>query len=594
MFRTQQPRSARSRWLLGMAAASVSLAAVAGCEKATDKADLAVTEKLDMAAAVNLTKADGPATAHGYLDAAAKETDASPQLQARAKALLADAELRQATEIAATAAGTADRADRVLRDLRLTTASIAADNRLIAALNKADPAPVLTALTAEKSAMTGSDEKPDWKPTDPVTLASMSAADKAAAALQQQADQLQQQIKTKTDQRTELLTKADQLQQQSRTQKGAAALDLYTQGATARKDADDLAANLSQDQSALARTQADLAVQQAQQAAIKASVGNVDAETGKTTEAWTAVGERVKTIKAHSQSLLGDPSAVQPPSGKDNPETKPGTVADRSAQLADLQKRTRDLRGEADTHYNNAIGFYKDAFDRATAVKTTLGDPAHLGSAAERPDRADLDAWKIEKSALEPAHFRYLQATAQLSRAEFHARAADDARSADAVATAMKPVFEAATLTVPTTLDDATGDFKATAKKESDLAVAGFKDAVENLGKVTDGDAPADLKQAAHVSTALAHYGWGLLLKANGDEPGADGQREAARAARSLAAAGTGPLPPMPPGLEAPAPMMPAGTVPATSPAAAPSTPSATPDATPPAATPATPPANTP
>ena len=539
-------RSSRSRWLLGLALPVVVpvVLPLAGCDSPTDKADRQAQMDMDQAAGANLSTPAGRADAHQALDAAAnKEPDASPAVQMRANALLADDELRQARQIAAAVSANDAEIDRLLGEAAQLTAAVGSDNQIVAAINKYQPDPVLAAFKDASSSMTGTDDKPDWRTTDSGPLASMAATDKAATALQQQIDQLQQKIKGEQDQRADLAGKADAAQQQADRAKGPEALQLYTTAADTRKQADDINAQVDQDQSALAHAQSDLAVQQAASAATKEGIGKMDQGQSATNDAWTELTGIAQKVKDQATAVLGDAASAPPPAAMNKAATGPATIAAKAAQIDALRKKNAPMRQEAEAHFNKAIGAYKDAYDRATAVQSALATPARQ----ERPERTEAVAWGIEKDADDPAGFRYLQAAAQLGRAQFYSRAAAEARAVATLSTAVKTALDTAGLKPPAGLDDPDTDANA-AQKDAKAAVDGFTAAVDNLDKITQGNAPPELKAGANLSTAFADYGLYLEAVAAGDA-NAQLLLDKAQAARGQAASGGMMMPPMPSGL---------------------------------------------
>ena len=528
----------QAKWLLGLAVpAALSLAG--GCDTAQDKADRAVDENLRQAAAAD------PAQAHTYLDAAAKESAASPPEQLRAKAALAAAELRQAMDVSRRVLVNSARITQLAQDITSLTDAVAADNRLVATLGKYQPDPVLAAVKQQSDAIAGSDQNPDWVKTDDQSLASAAPTDKSVASLQGQASTLQQQLKAESDQRNDLLAKADQLNQQSMAAQHQASVDLFTQSADARKQAGDLAVKIDQDNSALARVKADLAVQTAQQDALKAASRGADDRTSAVNQTWSALQEQVKAVQAHSAALVGDASADVPPASPaaakgDNAPGQPVTINVKSAQLADLLKANQGLRADAETHFTAATNFYKDAVGLATQLKTTLASRTGSG---ERPDRADNDAWKAEQAATDPSQYRYLLATAQLDRAEFYARAARDAATVGQLSTTTKAVLDAAKLTTPAGLDDPNGELATALQADRKTAGAGFNDANENFTNVSSGDASQELKRGARVEQMFDQYGWSLMEAAAGDAEQAGSHMTLATQARDAAVGEGAPLP---------------------------------------------------
>jgi hypothetical protein len=532
-------------------AVSATVSVLGGCDTDASRADRAVDQNLQMAASAQGGSDADQAKVHGYLDAAAnKDANASLPQQIRAKTALAASELESATALARQAATNSTKIYLLAREIAGLTRAVASDNQLVAALGKYQPQPVLDALGQQSAAIAGSDDKPDWVKTDGGNLASVAATDKAVAALQGQVSQLEEQIKSASDQRNDLMAKSDQLTEQSKREQREKSVDLFTQGADARKQAADLAAKIDQDDSRLARTKADLAVQMAQQDALKAAAVAVDARKSSVNESWAAIEAQITAIKAHSGTLIGDSTDAPVP-------TKgPATINGKSAELVKLVKANKVVRDEAVNHYNNAIGFYGDALKRATDLNAKLSDPTHLG-AMDRQERADRDAWTIEKDAADPAQFRYLQASAQLDLAEFYAGASNEAKAVASLGSTMKPVLDAAGQPVPTGLDDFNGDMSKAVTDQQKLADAAFKDAVENLSNVTDGAAPPELKHGAYVSAMLAQYGWSLLASSAGDATGAAKHLSEAGTAQANALQG-GALPAMlPADLAAAAPAAP-------------------------------------
>ncbi len=532
-------RSSHSRRLLGLAAsAALAVALTAGCDTDAGRADKRVDDDLARAAAAAHGTAAEQAEAHKDLDAASKEANASLPQQVRAKAMLADAELATAHDLASQVSANDLDIDRLAREIGQLGHAIAADTQLAAAIGKFQPDPVLGAIKQGSTALAGSDDQPDFYKGDNGSLASLAATDKNVATTQGQIDQLTQQVAAETAQRTDVLAKGDQAGEQSEREHGQKSVDLFVQSADARKQAGDLAVKIAQDNAALTRARADLALLNGQQEVLKASAKVLDDRGTEVNQNWAALGEQVKASKAHSQAVLGDQFSV-PAAGK--PDAKqPATIEAKATQMADLVKRNHGLREEALTHYNAALGFYGDAYDRATKLNAMLSDPAHLGS-PERQERADRDAWKAEQAAVDPAGYRYLIGTTQLDRAEFYARAAAEARTVDATQTMLKPVLDAAGLTVPPPLADPNGQAAADLTSNQKLAADGFKTAIDELTKITDGSAPQELKAGAYAEAMFAQYGWAMV------DPSAKAEHlSAAKTARDNAVTNNAALPGLP------------------------------------------------
>lgn len=536
--------------VFGLASSSLFLA---GCDSATSKSDKAIAEQLDDAA----LKMDGTVTdrasAHNEIDVAAKDTTDSLPLQIRAKAMLAESELRIAQGIALKVQQNDVIIDRLTREIGLLGNNIQANNSRAAALAKLEPTELQAAVAQKQAAVKGSDDKPDWYKSADTALPSLAAGDKQTAAIQTQISQLQDTIKSETDQRNQLVEQADKLTEQSYHEKKDKSVDLFKQGSDARKQAADLTVKLDQDNVALGRAQADLAVQNAAHESLTATLKGFDDKSAFFAKDWSDTQAEIAKLNEKSKSFLGDPDPVDIPK-KDpktgdiptNPKTD-NTIGWKSAAIAELVKENHDLRAAAEPHFNSAKGQYRAAAELAQKLLTEIKEKE-----AKRPDpesNPDAPAWDVEKYALDPASYRFLEADADLQKAAFLAQSAEEAKVRLDALGKIKPALLLAQLTVPEKMDDADGSIALQLKKDLASADETFLDATDLLTGIYQGTGTAEQKAAAQVQQIFAQYGWASLENAMGDSQKAAEHMSYAHNAVTAATTDNAAIPPLPPEL---------------------------------------------
>jgi hypothetical protein len=568
----------RSSSRLLLAAASVSLPLLTGCDNPTQSAD----RQVDAQIASAQTKPDA-AGAQNALDAAVRVTGASTAEKLRAKALQATSQLQAAQELSRTVSRRSAVIDSIASEISGLAGQIAANNARVAALKLYDPAKLQDAIKTQTTAITGSDDKPDWVKSDAGTLDSLAANDKQAAALQQQISQLQDTIKTETDQRTKLLTDADKQSEQSEREKGQKSVDLFVQGSDNRKKAADLSVKLDQDNVQLARAQADLSLHQGQQASLQGSLKQLGDRSANVDERWKAVQAEIDSINTDSKKIAGDESSTPPfdiahndidsktADGKYTEGVVSGdTIASKAVALAALVKKNTEQRSAASTKFDSAIDFYKEAYALANTFKTEVSSRLNTAD-AQKPEH---EIWESEKDWLDPTTYKYLQADAELQRAELIARKAGEEKTRFELSTKLKKPLEDAQLTVPGALaDDAAleSTYKETQKTALDLFGApdsansngGAAGAIGDLANLEQGAAPREIKTAASMDLIFAYYAASLLEEAADDTQKATDLLNQARTKADAEQANNAYLPSMPDALApAPAPATPGGAAP--------------------------------
>lgn len=566
--------TAGRRWLTApAAAAAIGLLLAGGCDSPQGKADKAVDEKVSAAVPMMTgATADEMAASKALGEAAADANLGSKWQQVSVKSLQGDSELRMAQDVAARIAFYDDQVGRLTVALDGMAEVVGATNGAVAGMQKSKPDVALAALGKQSADLTGSEAKPDWVRTSAGSIESLAADDKVAAEGAAEVDRLQASIKSETDDRDKQLAAGDQLDDQSARERGDKSVDLYTQAAAARKQAADLNVKIDADTIALGRAQADLDAVRQQQEAKRAALAQFATAKSAVDANWRAVQGRMKASKSDATKLLGD-AATTPPGDVPKPLTLTSTVADvpklppgtgptvpisppfggttirsKAAMLAALEKQVRELRVDAEKHYNGALGFYREAADAADKLQAEL----NTRMAVIGPEKMDFAALTGMAETLHPSRYHYLFAAAELNKAEYFARSAAAVTDQLDTAGRLKAALDADGLEVPAGLDEsAVTDLTGRQANAMKAARDGFRDAAKDLGPLSEGGggAPKEVRDAATAAALFDHYSWAQLETMPGGSA-ADAKAQLDQA-RSLA--GQVPeltfTPPLPPGL---------------------------------------------
>jgi hypothetical protein len=512
---------ASSRLFRALAAGIASSCLIlSGCDSPTNKTDQTVSQQLDEASLQMDGVASDRMSAHQAIESASKDTGTSLPVQIRAKAMLADSELRIAQSISLQIQKNDVAIDRLAREIGLLGGNIEADNIRAAALAKYEPSALQAAVAQKQADVKGSDDKPDWYKSADAALPSLSADDKQAADIQTQISQLQDTIKSETDQRNQLIEQADKLTEQSYHEQKEKSVDLYIQGSNARKQAADLTVKLNQDNVTLTRAQADLAVRNGQHESLTATIKAFDDKSAFFAKDWTDVQAMIAQLNDQSKKYLGDDPVDVPKkdakTGEIAADNKTdNTIAWKSAAIAVLAAENHNLRAEAEPHFNSAKSFYQTAGELAQKLLVDIKDKE--AKKADPESNPDALAWDVEKDALDPSSYRFLEADVDMQKASFLTQAAAEDKVRLDLLERMKPLLTAAQLTVPPKLDDADGSIALQMKNSLTSADESYKNATELLSSISEGIGAPEQKSAAQVQLIFAQYGWASLLAAQGD-----------------------------------------------------------------------------
>jgi hypothetical protein len=525
--------------------ASSAMLALNGCDNSAGKADKTIRPEMDAATVQMGGSEKDQMAANKTLEDAAREPAASLPQQLRAKTLLGDSELQLAQVLALQVEANDEKIDQLAGEIGLLGNEIQSNNLAIAALAKHEPTAVQDALTQKKTGVAGSDAASVWYKSDAASLAALSNADGQIKDLQGKISGLQDTIKTESDQRNTLLDQADKLTQQSQHEVKDKSVDLYKQGSDARKQAADLTVKIDTDTAALTSAQADLGAWQGLHDSATATVKSIEDKSATFDTDWKAVQAEQTELTSDSKKLLGD-DPVNPPAPDKHGDLKTDpTIGSKASAIAALVKKNHELRSTAATHFNSAVGKYNEAFGVANTLNTNLRELEGKVDAL-KPDQV---AWKAEQSQLDPSNYRLLQAHAELQLADFFARSAAEAKVRLDLLAQVKPIIDAAKLTILPTLDDSDSSIAEQLKKDQASARDAYKEAADLLDKTATGTSAADQRAGAQVQLIFAHYGWYQLEAAAGNAQEAGTHLDAAKVALGDAKNNDAVIPQLPPEL---------------------------------------------
>ena len=439
-------------------------------------------------------------------------------------------------------------------DIRSMAAQIQQHNALAAALQQNDPAQLQEALKKNVADVQGGVDAPDWVKTDHGSVPALATVTAQIAKLQGTITDLQGQIKTIDDQRTQLGTQADQLSQQSELARGDQSVALFTRAADDRKQSDDLSLKLDALNTQLGRAQADLAIQQGQQAVLNDAVVTFGQQSDAAGHNWTDVQKQIEDQRDAAHTLVGEDNT---PTDLSKDATGGSTLSGKAATLAAQAQALAALRDQALPHLNTALQCFKDAETAANQFNSELAEKL----SGPTGDGANAPAWRASQATYTPARAKLLEAQVQVRRAQLFAGQADIAQLRLDTAAAVKPAFDAAQVALPPGLTDSDNKIAGDRKNGIEGATEAYTTADTLLAGLETGAAPPDQQKAARLARLFTDYGWSLWANDQNDTAGAGDHLKTAQAERDYLLQGGGTIASLPSDLAvAPATQPAAGT----------------------------------
>jgi uncharacterized coiled-coil DUF342 family protein len=407
------------------------------------------------------------------LSKAAGESNASLTAKIRAKSLQAQTEYEIGARVAADVTKLAPQMNRLLWEISQAATTIDAFNWSAKADATREPKPSLQAIAEKRTAM----------------AAVADAANTKVSTLQGEVDKVKGQIAAMQKQKDDLIASADADTEAARKVKGKEASDLLDKADESRRKAGNLGHDIDKLTASLFPLERDLAAEQATKANADAAIAALDNEKKSVEGSWQSVQTTGQEQKALMQKVYDGLTA-------------------RAAELDALNKQAATLRAQAAKQLEESAKHYAAA---ANDAKTLAQEITRWKKPDGGYDKAvEVAAWNRLGTVYHSNMFKLLEAEAEHALAELHSQHAAQAAASTKVATMIAGPLQAATLTVPATLNA-----DADAKAATDAAGKLFTSAAEKFLAVYEGGgAPKDVSQAAKISRMFSLYGQYL----NGDQ----------------------------------------------------------------------------
>lgn len=514
--------------------------ALVGCDSGERQADKRVQENLRSATEITLSGESGAADAsRKLLETAVTETEASPAMKAIANASLGHASLESALS-------TIDKIDRAELDLaRLgweitqLAQQVRTGGSAVLGYRKFDPKAARDAIAAKIAEAQGGPGKAAWFTHDSATIPTLSAVTQDISRIEGELAQLQEQVKTLTDQRNKLLEDAQNAAAQADQLKGEQAVEVFKKSSQLRRDAGQVAIELDKLQVNIDRQKGALAIAQGQRTIINEVISGLQEQSASLEAAWKQIDAQVARQEQLAAQVLGSASAAAPTA--ENPSTIGASIAEKAAALGKLAEEIAAMRETAREGLSNADKYFSDAYRAADSLrgqlKTDIDEPKNQG-------RPEIAAWKDMLAAVDPMQYKLQQAAVQRSLGALYAAEAASLSRRVAVQQTVAAAVEPLGKPVPPPI--ASGDLAKSRTAALQLADGAYKASQELLTDIIDGLASEEVQARARLSRALTHYGWSYVQRLAGNDTAAAESIQASINDRNSAAERNLPIPALP------------------------------------------------
>jgi hypothetical protein len=351
---------------------------VVGCENDSERADKDVQRNINGAAAER-----GDAAIQKGLQKAVASKNASPAVSANAKVLLAQAQVEQAREVLRTAAQDDLVIERLVAEITDLAHQVNTNNTVVAGYQELSPK-ATTALDKELKAaqaqVKGSGADAKWTPQGAGPVPALSSAAARIQKLKTDISGLEGKRGDLVKQRAAADAKAAELQKQSRAKQGKESVELFTQSVAASKQAAEIGNQVGQLDHQLMGLKQDLAIAQAQQAELDATLKNIAQQIAANEKAQQETQQLIEAQKALSASIV-------------NGEGGAGGGGDKGDTATPPAEKSGESGGAA-----NPAAFQEKAAEAAATPEAAASAPADgaapadEGAAPTRTDAAALEA----------------------------------------------------------------------------------------------------------------------------------------------------------------------------------------------------------
>jgi hypothetical protein len=366
-----------------------------GCENDSERADKDVQRNINDVAAER-----GDAAIQKGLQKAVAAKNASPAVAANAKVLLAQAQVEQARQILRSAAQDDLVIERLTAEITDLAHQVNTNNTVVAGYQELSPK-ATTALDKELKAaqaqVKGSGPDAKWTPQGAGPVPALSSAAARIQKLQADIQGLEGKRADLVKQRAAADAKAADLQKQSRAKEGKESVDLFTKSVAEGKNAADIGNQVGQLDHQLMALKQDLAIAQAQQAELDATVKNIAQQIAANAKAQQETQQLIEAQKALSLSIVNGEGGAGGGGGADKgdtatPPAEKSGEAGGSANPAAFQEKGAQPTAAAQPGAAAEPAAAAPDAAAATSAPADGAAPADQGAAPTRTDAAALEA----------------------------------------------------------------------------------------------------------------------------------------------------------------------------------------------------------
>lgn len=554
-------------------AIGLSSLAIVGCDTDSDRTVRThVQEAIDLRA---VHSKEANEQAQKKLDELSTNNNAAPATRAQLAAMRGQMRVDAALDLMRDIDRKELELTRVAFDLNQLAVQLDAGSTVINGFKKFDPAPQQQSIAQQITAAQGGPDKLTWE-FQGLQLPTIEGTRQNIAKYEADIQKLQEQVQTLTTQRDAAMKDAEAAQKSSDEKKGREAVDEFRRATMLRKDAGELFTKIDQTNAQMVPLQRDLAVAQGQLQTLEEVVKQLQAQNAALDAGWKSMQEQIATQSQLAQKIVGAEGAAAPAPTTDETaiQMSGASMAAKAAEINTYATQLKEMRGQAQSHLDEAAREFQAAYTNADAVRKDLAEK--IGLIQDR-NRADYKTLQNAQDIMNPQVYQLREAGAHRLTGALYASQAASLMNRLNLKASVVPIIQRAGATVPAILRPENLDKEMS--QASKLAAQAYEDADKMLGNVREGTALIETKNAATVEQILTNYGWAQVLKADGDAKGAKEKLDKAIALRDGAAEAKIKLPVLPAELGPTPGQAPPATAPSETPATAPAAPQDSPEA---------------
>lgn len=490
---------------LTLAVAATSFALV-GCDDSR-MADRRVLQTIEESR-VERAKGDaGLESAASLLTKAAAEANAPAATKAYSKAMLAQAQLDSALAQVGNFNEGIDAGNRevarLLFEIGVLAQQVRTSKNLAETYKQFEPKDALAAAQTQTAAATGSADAVAWVGEGQTAVPTLSAVQQKVAQLQDEVAKQDAELKRLEGMRAEASKAAEDSARAAGAVPGRQGLELFKQASSMKKNVADISNQIDVAKARLAPVQQDLAMAEAQQAALTKAIEQFGQLGQQVEQGWKNVEAQISRQQQLAKAIL---------EGGSTEAQVNTTIAQKAAELAKVQAATAEKYKQAEELLAEAATNFEQAGSAASALASEAREmTGQLPS--DNKLRKSLDALV---NAYNPAVFKLGQANAKMAMANLQASQAQIDLERLKVVTELGQTLEGTGLNMPKELVDS--KLAADAKALAASADTAYQEASELYLGADAGNASEAQKAAGRAGQIYSLYGRTLLARATGNK----------------------------------------------------------------------------